>query len=124
MLFFFPHLGFLKTNESVPLLHWNWNTPMCLVWLISSYFSIRYFLSLLPLNSCSWSYVIYVCHVIVNKFSIDIACLSLYCVSLMALRVKVLSFPIFDNVGGFMIYIIYYLYKMFVPWYFFSYLSW
>ena len=45
-----------------------------------------------------WSYMISVCCVLLNNLAIDIACLSLYCVNVTTLSVKVISLPFYDNV--------------------------
>ena len=62
------------------------------------------------------------CGVLLNEFAIDIVFLLF--VHVTAMRVKVLSLPIYDNVGVFKIHVIHYIYKEFVPWYLFRYISW
>ena len=42
-----------------------------------------------------------------NKFAIDIAFLSSYCVSVLALSLEFLSLPFYDKIGVFKIYLIY-----------------
>ena len=51
--------------------------------------------------------MISVCHVLLNKFAIDITRLLLYCVGVTALRFKVIFFPFYEQVEVFNIYMIY-----------------
>ena len=89
----FVNLGFLKTPSYVSISHWKCNSPICFAWIIPYSFSIRYFLNLLSLNSCSQSSVIYVFHLLLNNCAIDIARLFLYCVNGTTLSVKFFSSP-------------------------------
>ena len=57
--------------------------------------------------------MIYVCHVLLNKFAIDITCLSSYFITVSDLSVKVISLPIYDNIGILKIYMIYIFYEEF-----------
>ena len=50
------------------------------------------------MNINKHSYMIYVGHVILNKFAVDIDHSSFYCVNSMALSVNVICFPFEDNV--------------------------
>ena len=68
------------------------------------------FQNLLPLKYFYWSYMISVFHVLLNKLSIDIARLLLYCVSVIDFWVKVFSFPCYDNIVILKFYIIYFIY--------------
>ena len=72
------------------------------------------FQNLLPLNYFCWSYMISVFHVLLNKLSIDIARLLLYCVSVIDFWVKVFSFTCYNNIVILRFYIIYFIYTEFL----------
>ena len=57
--------------------------------------------------------MIYIGRVLLSKFVIDTACLSLYCISVIDLRVTFIYFHFYDNIVIFNIYRIYYIYKEF-----------
>ena len=60
-----------------------------------------------PLNFYYWSYVIYITHLVLNEFVIDIPRLSLYCVIVTALRTIFLSYHFNDRIEILNIYWIY-----------------
>ena len=82
--------------------------------LIPYYFSVQDFLNLWPLNSCYLSYIIYICHLLLNKFAVDTSHLLFNCIGIMALRVKFIYFPhgissdtSADHLPSFKIYLLY-----------------
>ena len=71
---------------------------MCLDWPIPYYYSIRDFLKIWPLNSCSLVIRDFCFSCTLLKVCDWYHMLSLYCVNVTDLSVKVLSLPFLNNV--------------------------